>query len=29
MIQLTHVTYTYPNQTAPALADFSAVDPAR
>ena len=24
MIQLTHVTYTYPNQTAPALADFSA-----
>ena len=25
LIQLTHVTYTYPNQTAPALADFSAV----
>ena len=25
MIQLNHVTYTYPNQTAPALADFSAV----
>ena len=25
MIQLTHVTYTYPNQPAPALADFSAV----
>ena len=25
MIQLTHVTYTYPNQAAPALADFSAV----
>ena len=25
MIQLSHVTYTYPNQTAPALADFSTV----
>ena len=25
MIQLNHVTYTYPNQIAPALADFSAV----
>ena len=25
MIQLNHVTYTYPNQTAPALADFSAL----
>ena len=25
MIQLTHVTYTYPNQPTPALADFSAV----
>jgi energy-coupling factor transport system ATP-binding protein len=25
MIQLNHVTYTYPNQTTPALADFSAV----
>jgi energy-coupling factor transport system ATP-binding protein len=24
LIQLTHVTYTYPNQTVPALADFSA-----
>jgi energy-coupling factor transport system ATP-binding protein len=24
MIQLTHVTYTYPGQSAPALADFSA-----
>ena len=25
MIQLTHVTYTYPNQPTPTLADFSAV----
>ena len=25
MIQLNHVTYTYPDQAAPALADFSAV----
>jgi energy-coupling factor transport system ATP-binding protein len=24
LIQLTHVTYTYPDQTTPALADFSA-----
>ena len=28
MIQLTHVTYTYPEQTTPALADFStAIQP--
>ena len=25
MIQLSHVTYTYPNQTAPVLADFSTL----
>jgi energy-coupling factor transport system ATP-binding protein len=27
LIQLTHVTYTYPNQASPALADFSAAIP--